>query len=209
MLIPTETLTIILLVPVVATVITFFHQVIGIRSFGIYTPLVVTFAFLTTGPLLGFSIFLIVILAGTLTRIAIQKLQLLYLPRMAIVISTVAIVTLLILSGVDQLGLANRLTIVSALPIIMIISLLEQFTSTQISKSTRKAILGSTGTLIIAFTAFFIASWPWLQNLLLRQPAWLLLTLVINVFLGNWSGLRLTEYLRFREVIKHAEDHQE
>jgi len=29
-----------------------------------------------------------------------------------------------------------------------------------------------------------------------------LLTLPINFFLGKWTGLRLSEYLRFKEILK-------
>jgi len=28
---------------------------------------------------------------------------------------------------------------------------------------------------------------------------------IINIFLGKWTGLRFSEYFRFREVIKHVE----
>ena len=38
------------------------------------------------------------------------------------------------------------------------------------------------------------------------HPQWVLLTLVVNAFLGRWTGLRLREYFRFREVLKYVDD---
>jgi len=47
--VPKETLVFLLMLPIVAIVISFARQVIGIKGFGIYTPLIITFAFLVTG----------------------------------------------------------------------------------------------------------------------------------------------------------------
>ena len=44
--IPLETVVLLLMLPIIVTLIAFFRQVIGIKAFGIYTPAIVTFAFL-------------------------------------------------------------------------------------------------------------------------------------------------------------------
>jgi len=74
------------MLPVVATVIAFFRHIIGIRGFGIYTSLILSFAFVEAGLEYGLIIFFLVLLAGTLARILISKLHLAYLPRMASVL---------------------------------------------------------------------------------------------------------------------------
>ncbi len=44
-----EAIILLLMLPIVATIIAFSRQVIGIKGFGIYTPLIISFAFLATG----------------------------------------------------------------------------------------------------------------------------------------------------------------
>ena len=64
------------------------------------------------------------------------------------------------------------------------------------------AIILTFETLIISVAGYFIASWEMLIQLLVTSPWIVLLTIPINIFLGKWTGLRLNEYLRFKDVIK-------
>ena len=55
-------------------------------------------------------------------------------------------------------------------------------------------------TLGIASVAFlFIALRP-VQNIIMSYPEISIITLVINFVIGRWTGLRLTEYLRFKDI---------
>ncbi len=200
--VPEGTVILILMLPIVATVIAFARQVIGIKGFGIYTSLIITFAFLSTGLKYGLAIFVIVLVAGTLMRFIIKRLRLLYLPRMAIVLTLVTLVIMLMFLGAGFLGKTGFLK-VSIFPILIIITLVEKFIAAQIEKGNRTAIILSLETVVLSILCYFIAGWPWLRNLIYLHPEWIFLTLIINVFLGKWTGLRLSEYFRFREVIKH------
>ncbi|KKQ57906.1 MAG: hypothetical protein US78_C0030G0001, partial [Parcubacteria group bacterium GW2011_GWD1_38_16] len=57
-------------------------------------------------------------------------------------------------------------------------------------------------TLFISVIGYYIASWPQLIRMILHYPWISLLTIPINIFLGKWTGLRLSEYFRFRQIIK-------
>jgi len=200
--VPENTIVMILILPVVVTLIAFFRQVVGIKAFGIYTPAIITFAFLATNQLrYGIAIFITVIIIGTVARFFLKSFRLLYLPRIAIVISVVglAIFILLILGGIfDRTGLAS----VSIFPILIMITLVEKFIATQVEKGGRTAIILSIETLIISIVCYYVASWPFLQFILFKYPWMVLITILVNIFLGKWTGLRLTEYFRFREIIK-------
>ena len=202
--IPEQTLILIMMLPVVATVIAFLRQIVGIKAFGIYTPLIITFAFLSTGLSYGLLIFMLVLISGTLARLLLRRFRLLYLPRMAIVLSMVALVIFGLFWASQQVS-ENELYSISIFPILIIITLVEKFVAAQIDKNIRTAIVLSAETLTLSVAAYFVASWPWLQQILLAQPAWLLVTLLINILMGRWTGLRLTEYFKFREVSKNAE----
>ncbi len=200
--VPLDTLVLVLILPIIVTTIAFFRQVVGIKAFGIYTPAIITFALLATNDIkYGITIFITVILVGTITRYLLKKARLLYLPRVAIMITIVgfSILFLLFIGGVwNRTGLAS----VSIFPILIMITLVEKFITVQIEKGNRAAIILSLETLFISVIGYYIASWPQLVKMILNYPWISLLTLPINIFLGKWTGLRLSEYFRFREIIK-------
>jgi hypothetical protein len=200
--IPLDTLVLVLILPIIVTVIAFFRQVIGIKAFGIYTPAIITFAFLATSQLrYGITIFLTVIVVGMLTRYILKSVRLLYLPRVAIMITIVgfSILLLLIFGGtINRTGLAS----VSIFPILIMITLVEKFVAVQIEKGGRTAVVLALETLFISVVGYYVASWPFLINAVLQYPWVSLLTIPINIFLGKWTGLRISEYFRFRQIMK-------
>jgi hypothetical protein len=200
--VPLETLILVLILPIIVTVIAFFRQVIGVKAFGIYTPAIITFAFLATNDIrYGITIFITVIAVGTATRLLLMHFRLLYLPRVAIMITIVgfSILLLLIVGGINnRTGLAS----VSIFPILIMITLVEKFVAVQIEKGGRAAVILALETLLISVVGYYIASWSSLIKLLLNYPWVSLLTIPINIFLGKWTGLRLSEYFRFRQIIK-------
>ena len=48
--VPEQTVLLLLMLPLIATLVAFFRQVIGIKAFGIYTPSIITFALLAFDP---------------------------------------------------------------------------------------------------------------------------------------------------------------
>lgn len=200
--VPFETVILILMLPIIATFIAFLRQVAGIKAFGIYTPLIVTFAFLATNGLkYGIAIFVIVILVGMAMRFILKPFRLLYLPRVAIMLTVVAIFIL----GVLTIGGEFRrtgLAAVSIFPILIMITIVEKFVAVQIEKGNKTAIILAVETLIISVSGFFIASSKSLIDLLIAYPWVILFTIPVNIFLGKWTGLRISEYFRFRKIMK-------
>ena len=89
--VPELSLAFFLMLPVAATLISFARQVLGIKAFGLYIPLITTFAFLATGIKYGVFLFLIIVVTGTLFRYVLRKARLLYLPRMALTLILITI----------------------------------------------------------------------------------------------------------------------
>lgn len=201
--VPFDTIILLLMLPIIATFIAFLRQVVGIKAFGIYTPLIITFAFLATNGLkYGIAIFATVILVGMAMRFVLKPFRLLYLPRVAIMLTVVAVFILgiLVLGGeFRRTGLAA----VSIFPILIMITIVEKFVAVQIEKGNKAAIILALETLIISIFGFYIASSETLIKLLVLHPWIILLTIPINVFLGRWTGLRISEYFRFKEIMKH------
>lgn len=200
--VPFETVILILMLPIIATFIAFLRQVVGIKAFGIYTPLITTFAFLATnGIRYGIVIFVAVILVGMAMRFVLKPFRLLYLPRVAIMLFAVAISILAMLAlggNMKRTGLAS----VSIFPILIMITLVEKFVAVQIEKGNKTAVYLALETLLISIAGYYIASSKFLISLLVNFPWVVFFTVPINIFLGKWTGLRVSEYFRFREILK-------
>ncbi len=201
--VPLQTVALLLMLPLIATLTALFRQVIGIKAFGIYTPSIITFALLAFDPnglKYGIAIFIAVILVGMFSRYILKYFRLLYLPRVAITLSIVSFASLgiLVVGGSShRTGLAS----ISIFPLLIMITLAEKFVATQIEKGSRVAFLLALETLIISIVGYFLVSWNTLIALILEYPWLVLLTFLINIALGKWKGLRLSEYFRFRKIL--------
>ena len=200
---PLETVVLLLMLPIIVTLIAFFRQVIGIKAFGIYTPAIVTFAFLAFQQLrYGVLVFVSVILLGMIMRFVLKGLRILYLPRVAITLSVIAIAILVLLGlggAMQRTGLAS----ISIFPILIMVTLVEKFVATQIEKGNKAALILAVETLVISIAGYYLASWPLLIKSVVAFPWIVLFTIPINIALGKWGGLRISEYFRFRQVLKN------
>ena len=81
-----EALVLLLLLPLLATIIALARYLFGVRGFGIFTPIMLSVAFLIAGLESGFFMFLIILGVATLTRLSIRQFKIHYLSRMAFLI---------------------------------------------------------------------------------------------------------------------------
>ncbi len=216
--IPDNTIVLILLLPVIATVIAFMKQVIGISTLGVYTPTILTLTFWMLGLKFGVITFIILLTIGTLTRYILKKFRILYIPKMAIVLTIVALTLFAILTISVALDLFDaKFFSFTIFPLLIMSTLTEKFVSIQTEKGYYSAIIIMAKTIVISIVAlFFIGGeidlylfqfkWEFFRNLLLGYPETIFVILIINIFLGKWTGLRLLEYVRFREVFRHIEE---
>lgn len=226
--IPLEMIVILLLFPVVATVIATARHFIGLRGFGIFTPAVVSVAFLATGLRLGLTLFLGILLIAVLARLLVKRLRLQYMPNMAMVILVISLGMLLIIGVIGGIsrgapyhlvqggagsGFAGRewekflgldkLATVGIFPILLLVLLTETFISVQISHGLKRAATTTVETLVLATISYSILSLQVTRDWVLARPELtVLLTILVNIFLGRFTGLRLLEYWRFRELIR-------
>lgn len=198
------TVILLLMLPVIATILTFLKQVIGVTTFGLYMPSVIALSFLALGWPVGISFLLFILVTGYATRSVMKRWRLLYIPKVAIILTVVSI-TLLILLGI---GAFFGLTLSGESIFILLImsTLSESFLNVKTEEGWYSAILGIGETVLASLLCVLIVQSSLLQSLALAYPELILLTLLINVILGRWTGLRLVEYFRFREVFKHLQE---
>lgn len=202
--VPVSSIILILMLPIIATILAFARQAIGIKAFGLITPAMTTLSFLVMGLRYGLIVFAAILLAGTITRFLLRRLRLLYLPRMALVLTGVSFALLLLLGlGVtnDRSGMLSF----SIFPALILTILAEEFIAVQFKSGLRVAFTVTAWTLVLATICYFIVSSELFRTLIISYPELTLFTLPLNIILGQWTGLRLTEYIRFRRLLRHGQ----
>jgi len=197
-----EMLVLVLMFPIVATIIAFVRQTIGLRTLGIYIPSILAVSFLATGIKVGLSFFILILILGTLIRFLLMKLKLLYLPRIALILTFVSLFTFGFIVFASYLGIST-ITSLAVFPMLIIIILVERFINVQIEKGFKEGLLLTFETLLISFLCYLVIASTAVQAFVLHFPGIVLIILIVfNLLIGRWTGLRLTEYFRFKEVIK-------
>lgn len=198
--VPANIIVLILLFPVITSVIALARHLVGLKGFGIYTPAVLSVAFLSTGILNGIILFLVTLVASTIMKKLLKHLKLQYLPRTAMMLWGVSAMMLLILIGLSFLPFSIIFTI-TIFPLLIIMLLTEDFLGSQLTSQSEARQL-TIETLIIAVLCSFLIGLEPIQQFVLLQPE---LTLVgvagLNMLVGRYTGLRLLEWLRFRTII--------
>ncbi len=201
--IPINNITLVLMIPVIATILAFFRQVVGIKAFGLITPAMTTLSFLVLGLTTGLTVFIVVLLSGTMTRIVLKRLRMLYLPRMALVLTNASL-AILILFGISAAFGRSTTQSFSIFPILILTILAEEFIAVQFSLGIQTALRTTAWTLLLTIVCYFVVSWDTFRTFLLAYPEAVLLAIPINIALGRFTGLRVVEYFRFRQLLRSA-----
>lgn len=202
--VPTQTVILLLVLPVIATILAFFKQIVGITTFGLYTPSIVALSFLSLGWQVGVTFLFFILVTGYATRAIMSRWRLLYIPKVAIILTVVSL-TLLVLMGMSAFfGVSFSRETVFILLVMSTLS--ESFLTLKTEEGWYAALLGIGETIVVALFCVFLVQWAAFQAVLLAYPELILLTIILNAFLGRWTGLRLVEYFRFREVFRHLQE---
>lgn len=198
--VPEEAFIWITMLPIVMTVITASRQIVGIKGFGIMPPALIGFAFAATGIQFGLIALFVAMASAVLMRAILKKIRLLYLPKMSLVLSGVTISMMLfapLLPYRENIQFPQV-----AFSFIILIVVMELFSSHLIERGMKETFNIAAETTALSVAVFFVISWGWLRDILLIYPVPALgAALVANLLLGKWTGLRLSEYLRFKNLL--------
>lgn len=197
-----NTIVLLLLLPLIATLVSFLHYVVGFSGYGIFMPTMIAVAFLATGIFGGLVLFALILVMSLLGNMVLKKFKIHFWPARAInlmFISVAVFALMLLTSFVNIIDISE----ISIFPILFMILLTEEFVRTQLVKSKKEAKNLMIGTIVLAITGALIMSFNSIQNLVLRNPELvILIVLVSNLMIGSYSGMRLTEIKRFKGAIR-------
>src|SRR5262245_14661384 len=190
-----------LLLPVAALIICVFRNLIGLTSFGTFTPALVGLAFRDLRSWPGVLVFVAIVLAGWLLRRALNRFHLLQVPRISLMLSLV--ISMLVVFVV----VSNRLhwpatAYISLFPLIILTSMIERFWTLEEEDGTRASFRTLLTTLAIAGCISLLISRPPVAQHLLRYPETIGVVMAAMLLLGRYTGYRLTELYRFRDFTR-------
>lgn len=191
-------LRILLLVPLGALAMCVLRNIAGLRTFGMFMPVLIALAFTGTGLLWGTVFLLLIIGFALLSRLWIQRLYLLLAARIAFIL------TLVILLMVALFLLGARLDMptggVGAFPFVIMTMIVERISVGLEEEGLANTLRRLGATLASIYLTYGVIHAQGLQTLFLIYPELLLVILGVLVAVGRYTGYRLTELFRFREL---------
>ncbi len=190
---------VLVLVPIGALVISFLHQIIGLQTFGTFTPILISLSFRETGLLVGIPLFILVVIVGLLIRGYLNRLQLLIVPRLAAILTATVLVMGVLAIVMEHLDINLGLSI-SLFPIVILAMTIERAAVTWEEQGPRETIIAGLGSVLAAVIGYFCIINPYVQHLAFAFPELLLLVLAMNILVGRYNGYKLIEYFRFKSL---------
>ncbi len=203
--VPANTVALLLLLPLVATLVSVIHYVIGFSGYGIFIPTMMAVALLATGVGSGLILFAEILAITLLSNLLVKKLKLHFWPARSITLLFVSMGTFgaMVLTSYIKIVDVSKISI---FPILFMILLTEEFVRTQLIKSKKEAVNLTIGTLVLAVAGATIMGIEGIEQLVLKRAELvILMVVVINVLVGRYGGIRLTEIKRFKVAIRKKE----
>ena len=189
-----------LLLPVAALMVCIFRNVIGLNSFGTFAPALVGLAFRELESMPGILIFVSLVLVGWGMRRVLDNYHLLQVPRTAFMLSLV-VVTLI--GGIVAANFLNlpATKFIPIFPMVILTGMIERFWTLEVEDGTLTSFKTMLGTIFIAATIAVVLGIHALVNFLFRFPEALGFIMAGQLLLGRYTGYRLSELFRFRDLM--------
>ena len=192
---------VLLMIPIGALIMVFMRNMVGIDAFGTFMPVLIALAFRETKLLWGLILFTLLVSLGLTIRFLLDRLRLLLVPRLSAVLIVVVILMLFISLTSHQMGMEMGLS-VALFPMVIIAMTIERMSVVWEERGASDAIRAGLGSLFVAVAAYAFMVMSWLEHLIFTFPELLLVILAGVLLAGRYTGYRLTELRRFRELAK-------
>jgi transglutaminase-like putative cysteine protease len=194
-----ENLRLLLLVPLGALAMAILRNVVGIRTFGTFMPMLIALAMTTTGLVLGTIILGTIVTLALVSRLWIARFYLLMTPRIAFTLTCVILLMVAIMVVADHLHL--KMNGIGMFPFVIMTMIVERITVSLEEEGLRNTVNRVASTLFSIYATYAVIEAHSLQAMFLVYPELLLVILGLLVVVGRYTGYRLTELIRFRELL--------
>lgn len=195
---------VLLMVPVGVFLLVLMRNVVGIKTFGTFMPILIALAFRETQLIWGIFLFTLVVGLGIGVRFYLERLKLLLVPRLSVVLIMVIIIMALISIISHKAGLYRGLSI-ALFPMVILTMTIERMTIVWEERGAREAFEQGLGSLFTAALAYLLMQINQVQHLVFVFPELLFILLALILLLGRYRGYRLLELWRFKALAQEGE----
>ncbi len=196
-------LQILLLLPLGALATSILRNVVGVPSYGTFMPMLIALALRGTGLAVGLLLVGVVIGIGVGGRVLMERLRLLLVPRLSILLCIVIVIVVLfalLTRTFDDFDFYAGIVF----PIVILSMLIERFSLVIAEEGLREALERGAFSIGIALLVYPIFVSERLEFLMFGFPELVLVTMGILVFVGSYTGYRVSDWLRFRRLARRA-----
>jgi hypothetical protein len=190
---------VLLMIPIGALMIVLMRNLVGVRTFGTFLPILVALAFRETQLLAGIILFMLIIGIGLAVRFYLERLHLLLVPRLASVLTIVVLLMIGIGILSHRLGIEIGLS-VALFPMVIMTMVIERMSVVWEERGAGDATIEGAGTLFVASCAYWLMGLDIVQHLVFVFPETLLVALAFMLLFGRYTGYRLSEIKRFKAI---------
>lgn len=196
-----QTSAIFLLLPLCTLLISVLRNVVGIASFGTFMPMLIASACAVMGLNVGLLGFVFILALATIGSVLLNRLRLLKIPRLAILVTLVNLASLTLLYQFKQFT-PLEIGMMSLFPVIIISFIADSLNELIEERQWLTLLNECIGTLVSIIVCYLAIQSPLLQGLFAVYPELYLVVLAGLIHIGGWTGLKLSELMRFKDVIK-------
>ena len=197
-------LTILLLLPFAALITAFMRNVVGLQTFGTFSPALLAMSFIYADWRTGVLILLIVVIVGLFGREFLERLRLLMVPRLSIILTMVILCVVFVVSALYHILPEIRGDAV-LLPMVILTMLIERFHVTMEEDGLMFTLQLAVGTIVVAALCYAVLNWESVGQFVLTYPESHFFTIAAFIVLGRYAGYRMTELWRFRDLVDSPE----
>ena len=205
--VPSNTIYLLLVFPFLALFVAFSRQFIGFSTFGVYLPIMLSLSFFVLGVKFAFMVIALVFLTSIFIRLFLTKIDMLYIPKVALSLSIISL-SFFIIIGLSLYTNSSMVISIAIFPMLIISTLSEKFISTQSQEGMWSAMIDMIETILVSFFAYFLADLTFFRDLLLSLPELIFLPFIAIFILGKFTGLRMTEYFKFRSILREGAEEE-
>jgi hypothetical protein len=190
---------ILLLIPVGAFFVVLLRNVIGIKTFGTFMPVLIALAFRESELIGGIILFTVVISLGLSIRFYLEHLKLLIIPRLAAMLTSVILLMAVLSVLTHKLGIERGLSL-ALFPMVIMTMTIERMSVVWEEQSPGEAIKQGIGSLLTAALVYVVIINDYIEHIVFVFPELLLVLLAFILLLGRYTGYRLLELQRFKTL---------
>jgi transglutaminase-like putative cysteine protease len=190
-----------LLLPLAALIVSVIRTIIGVPTFGTFSPALLGLAFLDLKGLpWGLAIFVGIVLCGWLMRRMLEGFHLLQVPRTSALLTLIVGLLLVVVVWAGHSNIPAT-QYISLFPLVILTHLVERFWTIEAEDGTVSSFRTLAGTMGVAASISLLLAPAFVAGWMFRYPETLGFVLALQFLLGRYTGYRLTELYRFGDLL--------